>query len=493
MRLFKSGKVFCGERELSDLGLKRLLTAVIGDDIKSLCTFFCEAPDESERTQRKAFINGVDKSKDQQEFLQAVQSGAHNLSKIKHLYSGDYKSDMLYWFRYVQNYIEAIHTLATINFDDESTHSERFCMLVSEIRRENESMAFQTLCEALQATLSVLREWQSATMWYQVTEGAFSTTAWLPDTKEKAFSERTSERVCRLFGNTAVESCRSLSLSDTDEYLRQVCAKHTPISQSFESLADTAKRYRYIDFQSLSQDICIVWNLLALLTFLRERDVPLCDAAVGTNESFSITSGMDISLLDRVQDIVPNDFYENNHISLLHGANSGGKTAFMRMVGICTAFAMWGLPVPAKQMSCPIIEMIRTVFTMTESLSRGRLMAEKDSLDTATQAMSANTLLLVNEVFSSTNETDAAELSKNALDEIYESDAWCVWNTHHILLPYLTELPYTAYTPIVDEQGNRSYVIQTQAHTSSKATDIAARYRLRREQITARLHERHLL
>ncbi len=493
MRLFESGKAFCGERELSDLGLKRLLTAVIGNDTKSLCTFLCEVPDESERTRRKTFINGVIDNKDQQEFLQAVQSGAHNLPKIKHLYSQDYESDVLYWFRYVQNYVDVIQTLATIKFDDESAHSERFRLLVSVIRCESESVAFQTLCKALQTTLSALREWQSSAVWYQVTEGAFSTTAWLPDTKEKAFSERTSERICRLFGNAAVESCRSLSLSDTDKYLRQVCAKHTPILQSFESLANMAKQYMYIDFQSLSQDIRIVWNILALLTFLREHNVPLCDAAVGTNESFSITSGMDISLLDRVQDIVPNDFYENNHISLLHGANSGGKTVFIRMVGICTAFAVWGLPVPAKQMSCPMIETIRTVFTMTESLSRGRLMAEKDILTAATQSMSANTLLLVNEVFSSTNETDAVELSEKALSEICEAGAWCLWNTHHILPPYVTKFPYAAYTPMVDEYGNRRYVIQKQAHASSKASDIAARYRLRREQITERLHERRLL
>jgi len=258
MRLSQSGKAFCSERELSDLGLIRLLTAVIGEDTKLLCTFLCEAPDEPERTQRKAFINGVIDNKDEQEFLQAIQSGAHNLSKIKHLYAENYESDALYWFRYVQHYVEVIQTLAAIGFDDESAHSQRFRLLVNAIRREKESIAFQTLCKALQTTLSALREWHSSAMWYQVTEGAFSTTAWLPDTKEKAFSERTSERIDRLFGNAAVESCRSRSLSDTDKYLRQVCAKHTPVLQSFESLADTAKRYRYIDLQSLSQDIRIV-------------------------------------------------------------------------------------------------------------------------------------------------------------------------------------------------------------------------------------------
>ncbi len=493
MRLLKGGKAFCSDRELSDLGLKRLLATVIGDDTKPLCAFLCEAPDEFERKQRKAFINGVGDSNDQQEFLRAVQSVAHNMSKIKHLYSQDYESDVLYWFRYAQGYIEAIQTLATKNFEDESLHSERFCTLVCEIRREYESVAFQTLCEALQTTLSALREWQSATVWYQVTEGSFSTTAWLPDTKDKSFLVRTSESIRRLFGDAPRESPRPLSLSSTDEYLRQVCAKSLPILQSFESLANTAKRYAYFDFQSLSQDIRIMWSILALLKFFREHGVSLCDATVGSSESFSITSGVDISLLDRVQHIVPNDFYEDNRISLLHGANSGGKTVFMRMVGICTAFAMWGLPVPAKQMSCPIIETIRTVFTMTESLSRGRLMAEKDILTAATQVMNANTLLLVNEVFSSTNETDAAELSKKALGEIYEARVWCLWNTHHILPQYLTDLPYATYTPIVDEYGNRSFVIQKQAHTTSKASDIAARYQLGRDQLTARLHERGVI
>ncbi len=493
MRIFESGEVFCGDRELSDLGLKRLLATVIGDDTEQMCAFLCEAPDAFERKQRKDFIKSVGDSEDQRAFLRAMQFGAHTLSKLKHLYAQDYASDVLYWFRYAQSYIETVRTLATASFDDKDLHSARFCMLVHEVRREYEHEAFGALNDALQATLAELGEWRSAVAWYQVTEGAFSNTAWLPDAEDNSFSECTGESLRRLFGDAPSESPRPLSLSNADEHLRWLCAKDLSVLQSFESLATMAKRYAYIDLQSLSQDIRIVWGILALLAYLREHGVPLCDATVEEDGSFSVISGVDVSLLDRVRNIVPNDFCEKDRISLLHGANSGGKTSFMRMIGVCTAFAMWGLPVPAEQMSCPAVKSVRTVFTMTESLSSGRLTAENEALTAATQTMSADSLLLVNEVFSSTNETDAVALSKSVLDKIYEANAWCLWNTHHLLPQYLSGLPYALYTPMVDEQGTRLYVIRKQAHTSSKASDIAAKYRLRRDQLTERFRERNIM
>lgn len=119
--------------------------------------------------------------------------------------------------------------------------------------------------------------------------------------------------------------------------------------------------------------------------------------------------------------------------SLLHGANSGGKTVFLRMVGICTILAMAGLPVPAGNMSVPYIGCIHSAFAQKEEIHRGRLQREKEALKHLIASAEPSDLILVNEIFSSTSEPEALELSEETLETFHRCRFYCLWNSHHPL------------------------------------------------------------
>lgn len=493
MRLFRNDHPFLSERTMRDIGMTRALRAALGDEGTTLAAYCGHAPTDAELAERRRFFRAVLQSDEEQAFLRAVQSHAYEIDKLKTLYHRDRETDEWYWFRRVQSYTAAIQALAAISFDDKDAHSDRFWQIVSAVRRERESAAFGRLSACLRTVCTALDAWRSTTVWMQVTHAAFTAGAWIPACEELCFSERMGRTLQRLFGDAPDEAPRPGSVAQADTFLRHLCACQPTLSQALERLMSEAKDYCYAELEILARDIRVVWCVKALLEYWREHGVPFAYATVSPTGSFAITGGVDVSLLDRVERVIPNDFCEAAAVSLLHGANSGGKTAFMRMIGLCTAFTMVGLPAPAVAMRCPTVESIRTVFTGTESLSRGRLVMEKDVLTDAMQDMNDRTLLLINEVFSSTNAQDAAALSEAVLRAVYDAGAWCLWNTHHALPSLPPEAVYATYAPLVDESGHRCYEIKKQMHASANAADIAARYGLQTEQLLARFRERGMM
>jgi DNA mismatch repair protein MSH2 len=63
-----------------------------------------------------------------------------------------------------------------------------------------------------------------------------------------------------------------------------------------------------------------------------------------------------------VNDCVPNvlEFIGNNRTAIITGPNMGGKSTYIRMVGICIYLAHIGFFVPARIFQTPIIDAIIT-------------------------------------------------------------------------------------------------------------------------------------
>lgn len=492
MRLFQNDHPFLSERTLTDLGLRRVFAVALGNEGETLCAYFSGAPDSAEREVRRRFFRSVMQNEEERAFLRAAATHAHEIDKLRSLYGNEREREALYWLRRVQSYTATVTALATTRFSDETSVSERVLQIVETLRREHESATFKRLHDRLRRTEECLGEWRSTALYWQVANASIALGAWCPTT-EPLVSRRMSETLLRLFGDAPEEAPRAGTLAQADAFFKQLCAHEPTVAQALEELMKAAAVYPYAALEALARDIRVTWDVLTLLEYCRERAVPLCDADVQENTPFAITQGVDLSLLDRTEQVVANDFHESMAITLLHGANSGGKTAFMRMVGQCVAFAAVGLPAPAVQVHCPVVKAIHTVFTQPESLARGRLAAERDLLAEATASMDCRTLLLINEVFSSTSEQQAASLSEAALRTVFEANAKCLWNTHHTLPTLPETMVYASYAPLVDEDGTRRFVIQKQAQATSKAADIAARYGLRAAQLTARLQARGLL
>ena len=68
---------------------------------------------------------------------------------------------------------------------------------------------------------------------------------------------------------------------------------------------------------------------------MQDRNVPICKANY-TDKVTNVTNGYDISLVASKINTIPNDFIisDDENVQFILGVNSGGKTCYLRSVGI---------------------------------------------------------------------------------------------------------------------------------------------------------------
>ena len=128
------------------------------------------------------------------------------------------------------------------------------------------------------------------------------------------------------------------------------------------------------------------------------------------------------------------DFGENGRIAILTGPNSGGKTTFLRAVGIAQVLFQAGLAIPARQARISPVDVILTYFPALETQQQGRLAEEAIRLRALFERMTSYSLVLLNETFASTTPGEAVYLAQDVLCGLRVIGSRAIYTTH------LTEL-----------------------------------------------------
>ncbi len=141
-------------------------------------------------------------------------------------------------------------------------------------------------------------------------------------------------------------------------------------------------------------------------------------------------------VLTQPEQVVPSDvvFDDSGRIAILTGPNSGGKTTYLRSVGLAQVMFQAGLLLPAGSARLSPVDALFTHFPALETRQEGRLAEEAARLREVFHQATENSLVLLNETFSSTSSGEAIYLAQDVLCGLRAIGARAIFATHLIEL-----------------------------------------------------------
>ncbi len=249
-----------------------------------------------------------------------------------------------------------------------------------------------------------------------------------------------------------------------------------------DSFDETILSYRF--------ELNFYLEALALMDRILAAGLPLCWPESAAERHLEIRELYDISLLLKEGvTIVPNDalFSREEPFFFLTGANGGGKTTYLRALGIAVLLYLAGCPICAGK---AVIHPFRSVFTHFPRDERfeadGRYADEQRRVGEILEAHGGNSLILLNETYSTTNEELAVSSTLDLTEKLKDSGSFTLYITHQHGLEG-AGVPFLSVLVDADDQNRRTYRIARRKELdSSYAADILRRYALDEESLLRR-------
>ena len=197
----------------------------------------------------------------------------------------------------------------------------------------------------------------------------------------------------------------------------------------------------------------------------------------------------------RANDLVCNDFHLSGpeRVLTVTGPNQGGKTTFARMFGQLLYFAALGCPVPARAARLPLPDAIFTHFEHAEDPGDpdGRLLGELTRMRDTLDRVTADSVIVMNESFSSTSTSDAVRIGADILGRIIDRGALALWVTFFEELSRRSPavVSMVAVTESDHDTARRTFRIERRPPGGQlHAVELAGRHGLTYDRVTARMH-----
>ena len=189
-------------------------------------------------------------------------------------------------------------------------------------------------------------------------------------------------------------------------------------------------------FKALRMELGFYIGCLNLHAELSARNCPVCIPDIaGPDETFlSAHELYDASLaLTMTGTVVRNNLAaDGKTLVMITGANRGGKSTFLRSIGLAQLMMQCGMFVPAEWLRASVCSGIFTHFKREEdaTMKSGKLDEELARMSAIVDRVSPQSMVLFNESFASTNEREGSEIARQIVRSLLDSGARVFYVTH---------------------------------------------------------------
>lgn len=271
--------------------------------------------------------------------------------------------------------------------------------------------------------------------------------------------------------------------------------------REFAALSEYVRRHRKFFDGTLRQFEREIQFFLSYLTYIRPLrsaglsfcypDVKADSREIGAKDTFDLALAE--KLVSRREPVVRNEWWLENgeRIFVITGPNQGGKTTFARAFGQMHHLASLGCPVPGAAARVPLFDQLLTHFEREEDLARmtGKLEDDIVRVGNMLAAATGRSVIVLNEVFTSTTMQDARFLGTKLLAKVIDLDALCVYVTFVDELASLDPSIVSLMSTIVpDDPARRTYkIVRRRADGLAHALAIAENHNVSYEALRRRL------
>ena len=211
--------------------------------------------------------------------------------------------------------------------------------------------------------------------------------------------------------------------------------KNNGVARAAEVMAGAAEHVLSF-FAQLETELAFYLGCLNLADRLKELGEPIClpELAAMTGRTHAARNLYDVSLaLNMRHKVVDNDLEEGGTgLVIITGANQGGKSTFLRSIGVAQLMMQSGMFVPAERFSAGLCRCLFTHFKREEDtgMKSGKFDEEMSRMSGISDHITPDAIGLFNESFAATNEREGSEIAGQIVRALREKGVRVFFVTH---------------------------------------------------------------